>query len=102
MTNKNVKNFNLDELIENQLKTQEDIKEWLNIALEEYLLTNDSTSFIKALEDALKAKDTISNISKKTGISRSNIYSILKGEVKPQLETVLKIFKELGYSIKIA
>ena len=64
--------------------------------------TNDSTSFIKALEDALKAKDTISNISKKTGISRSNLYAIFNGEVTPQFDTVLKVLKELGYTLKVA
>ena len=41
-------------------------------------------------------------MSKKTGISRSNLYAIFKGEQQPQLSTALKIIKELGYSIKEA
>jgi probable addiction module antidote protein len=100
MNNKNT--GTLDELVLSGLKTQDDIKEWLNVSLDEYLQDNDFASFFKALEYAVKAQDTISGISKKTGISRSNLYAIFKGEIKPQLGTVLRIIKELGYTIKIA
>ena len=84
------------------LKTDDDIKEWLNIGFEEFLKDNDFNAFIKALEYAVKAKDTIMGMSKKTGISRSNLYAIFKGEQKPQLSTALKIIKELGYTLKVA
>lgn len=84
------------------LKTDDDIKEWLNIGFEEFLKNNDLNAFIKALEYAVKAKDTIMGMSKKTGISRSNLYAIFKGEQKPQLSTALKIIKELGYTLKVA
>ena len=84
------------------LKTDDDIKEWLNIGFEEFLKDNDLTAFIKALEYAVKAIDTIMGMSKKTGISRSNLYAIFKGEQKPQLSTALKIIKELGYTLKVA
>ena len=84
------------------LKTDDDIKEWLNIGFEEFLKDNDLNAFIKALEYAVKAKDTIMGMSKKTGISRSNLYAIFKGEQKPQLSTALKIIKELGYTLKVA
>ena len=83
-------------------KTDDDIKEWLNIGFEEFLKDNDLNAFIKALEYAVKAKDTIMGMSKKTGISRSNLYAIFKGEQKPQLSTALKIIKELGYTLKVA
>ena len=84
------------------LKTDDDIKEWLNIGFEEFLKDNDLNAFIKALEYSVKAKDTIMGMSKKTGISRSNLYAIFKGEQKPQLSTALKIIKELGYTLKVA
>lgn len=96
----NMTSFN--EYILSDLKTDEDIKEWLNIGFEEFLKDNDLNAFIKALEYAVKAKDTIMGMSKKTGISRSNLYAIFKGEQKPQLSTALKIIKELGYTLKVA
>lgn len=99
---KNVNNFNLDELIEKELSTEDDIKEWLSLNLEEYLKDGDLNAFVKALEYVVRAKDSISNLSKKTGISRSNLYAIFKGEVTPQFNTILKVLKELGYTLKVA
>ena len=95
----NTGSFN--DCILSDLKTDDDIKEWLNIGFEEFLKDNDLNAFIKALEYAVKAKDTIMGMSKKTGISRSNLYAIFKGEQKPQLSTALKIIKELGYTLKV-
>ena len=74
----------------------------INIGFEEFLADNDLNSFVKALEYAVRAKDSISGISKKTGISRSNLYAIFNGQQQPQLSTTLKILKELGFSIKVA
>ena len=96
----NTGSFN--DCILSDLKTDDDIKEWLNIGFEEFFKDNDLNAFIKALEYAVKAKDTIMGMSKKTGISRSNLYAIFKGEQKPQLSTALKIIKELGYTLKVA
>lgn len=96
----NTGSFN--EYILNDLKTDADIKEWINIGFEEFLADNDLNSFVKALEYAVRAKDSISGISKKTGISRSNLYAIFSGQQQPQLSTTLKILKELGFSIKVA
>lgn len=47
------------------MKTDEGIKEWLNIGFQEFLQDNDLNAFVKALEYAVRAKDTISGISKK-------------------------------------
>ena len=96
----NTGSFN--EYILNDLKTDADIKEWINIGFEEFLADNDLNSFVKALEYAVRAKDSISEISKKTGISRSNLYAIFNGQQQPQLSTTLKILKELGFSIFVA
>lgn len=96
------KTGSFNDYILSDLKTDDDIKEWLNIGFEEFLKDNDLNAFIKALEYAVKAKDTIMGMSKKTGISRSNLYAIFKGEQKPQLSTALKIIKELGYTLKVA
>ena len=94
--------FNISELIQQELKTEEDIKEWLSLNLEAYLEDGSLNAFVRSLEYVVRAKDNISNISKKTGISRSNLYAIFNGEQQPQLSTALKIIKELGYTVKIA
>lgn len=99
---KNTKDLKLSEMIENELKTEEDIKEWLSLNLEEYLQDGNLNAFVRSLEYVVRAKDSISNLSRKTGISRSNLYAIFNGEVVPQFDTVLKLLKELGYTLKVA
>lgn len=99
---KNTKDFDLSKIIESELKTEEDIKEWLSLNLDEYLQDGDLNAFVRALEYVVRVKDNISNISRKTGISRSNLYAIFNGDVTPQFDTVLKLFKELGYTLKVA
>ena len=90
------------EYVLKDLKTDEDIKEWINIGFEEFLLANDLNALVKALEYAVRAKNSLLGMSKKTGISRSNLYAIFNGKQQPQLSTALKIIKELGYTVKIA
>lgn len=97
-----IKDFDISKIMENELKTEEDIKEWLSINLEIYLEDGNLNAFVRSLEYVVRAKDNISNLSKKTGISRSNLYAIFKGEVTPQFNTVLKVLKELGYTLKVA
>lgn len=99
---KNTKDFDLSKIIESELKTEEDIKEWLSLNLDEYLQDGDLNAFVRALEYVVRVKDNISNISRKTGILRSNLYAIFNGDVTPQFDTVLKLLKELGYTLKVA
>ena len=99
---KNTKDFDLSKIIESELKTEEDIKEWLSLNLDEYPQDGDLNAFVRALEYVVRVKDNISNISRKTGISRSNLYAIFNGDVTPQFDTVLKLLKELGYTLKVA
>ncbi len=96
------KSNSFSEYILSDLKTDEDIKDWINIGFQEFIQDNDLNAFVKALEYAVKAKDSISGISKKTGISRSNLYAIFNGSQQPQLSTALKIIKELGYTVQVA
>lgn len=96
------KTGSFNEYVLQDLKTDDDIKEWINIGFEQFLQDNDLNAFVKALEYAVRAKDSILGISKKTGISRSNLYAIFNGEQQPQLSTTLKIIKELGYTVQVA
>lgn len=99
---KNTRTLDLDNLIKENLTTEEGIKDWLTTNLEAYIEDGDTLSFVRSLEYAVRAKDSISGISKKTGISRSNLYAIFKGDVTPQLNTIAKILKELGYNLRVA
>ena len=103
ITMKNLKHTtDLEEFLINDLKSDDDIKLYLNASLKDYLEDGDFNSFYHALEIVIKAKDTISSFAKKVGISRSHLYSLFKNEKEPKFSTIVKIFQELGYELEVA
>ena len=93
---------NLENYIVNDLKSDEEIKLFLNASLKDYLEDGDFNSFYRALEIVIRAKDTISSFAKKVGMSRSHLYSLFKSEKEPKFSTIAKIFQELGYELEVA
>ena len=92
----------LENYIINNLKSDEDIKLYLNASLKDYLEDGDFNSFYRALEIVIKTKDTITGFAKRVGMSRTHLYSIFKSEKEPKFSTIAKIFQELGYELEIA
>ena len=92
----------LENYIVNDLKSDEEIKLFLNASLKDYLEDGDFNSFYRALEIVIKAKDTVSGFAKKVGMSRSHLYSLFKNEKEPKFSTIAKIFQELGYELEVA
>lgn len=92
----------LEAYLINDLKSDEDIKLYLNASLKDYLDDGDFNSFYHALEIVIKAKDTVSGFAKKIGMSRSHLYSLFKNEKEPKFSTIAKIFQELGYELEVA
>lgn len=99
MTNNYTK---FDDYIVKELQDPEYQREFLNVTLEEYIEDGDFKSFFKSLEYVIKARGNVSEFAQKVNLNRRNLYQIFKGEQKPQLDTVIKILKELGYSLKVA
>lgn len=100
--NKMKNTLDLEDFLVNDLKSDEDIKSYLNANLKDYIEDGDFNSFYRALEIVIKAKDSISGFAKKIGMSRTHLYSIFKSEKEPKFSTIVKIFQELGYELEIA
>ena len=94
--------LDLENYIVNDLKSDEDIKLYLNSSLKDYLEDGDFNSFYRALEIVIKAKDSVAGFAKKVGMSRAHLYSIFKSEKEPKFSTIAKIFQELGYELEVA
>ena len=90
-----------NELSEKYMKDSEFQKEYLNISLEEYITDGDFNKFFKSLEKVIKSRESVSSFAKKVNIDRANLYTLF-GEKVPRLDTIAKILKELGYTIKVA
>ena len=92
----------LNTVMEQYLKSPDDIKEYLNAALELYIEEGDFNAFYNSLEYVIKAQGNLSEFAKKAGVSRANLYNIFQSKKEPKIQTVAKILKELGFSLKVA
>ncbi len=92
----------LNDFILEQLKDEEFQKEYMNLTLAEYIEDGNFNAFFRSLELVIKSRDTISGFCEKAGIDRALLYDVFKGERVPKVDTLAKILKTLGYSLKIA
>ena len=75
------------------LKTDEDMANYLEACIEE--AGNDAVFIAKALGTIARARG-MSQIARKTGISRKGLYKALSGESSPEFATILKVMHALG------
>jgi probable addiction module antidote protein len=78
------------------LKTEEDIAEFLNAAIEES--DGDYSAIRRAIETAIRAKN-VSELAKDADISRQGLYKAFSENGNPSFETVMKVSKALGVEV---
>lgn len=78
------------------LNTPEAIEEFLNAAFEE----GDPALVAHALGVVARAKG-ITDLAKKTGLSRQALYKAFSGNGNPEFATVMKVADALGYKLTI-
>lgn len=87
-----------DYLIET-LKDPKEAEGYLNASLELYMEDNDAQALMIALEHLARAKYSITEVSRKTGIPRQNLYKIFDNETNPNFNTVFILIKSLGFKL---
>jgi len=92
----------IEEVMEKYLKTPDEIKAYLNAALELYIEDGDFGAFYRSLEYVIKAQGNLSDFAQRTGLSRTNLYNIFQSKKEPKIQTIAKILKELGFSLYVA
>lgn len=83
------------------LKEDADIVAYLEAAMEQALEEGHSGILAEALGDIARAKG-IGMISKKTGLSRQNLYKSLSKKGNPEISTIFKIVSALGLRLVVA
>ncbi|HHB74934.1 MAG TPA: putative addiction module antidote protein [Desulfobulbus sp.] len=73
------------------LKNEEDVAAYLTIVIEE----NDPALLAAALGDIAKARG-MTDIARRTGITREALYKALRPNAKPRFETINKVCAALG------
>ena len=102
MTKEYKNSITFEEAFVERYKTKEDIRDFLNVALDDYLEDGDFNGFYKCLELAIKAQDSIAGFAKKVELSKMGLYNIVNGKKEPKISTLAKILNELGLKLKVA
>ncbi|MCD7780029.1 MAG: helix-turn-helix domain-containing protein [Candidatus Gastranaerophilales bacterium] len=91
-----------DEHMQEVLQDMEYQKMYLNVSIQDFINEGNYELFFASLEKVVKARYSISEFSRKTGITRKALYEIFKGERIPRFDTIGKLLKELGYTLEVA
>lgn len=94
--------ISMDEAFSQVFDNKEDLKEYLNYAFEQYIEDGNFNVFYRALELAIKSRDTMQGFASKVDLSRMGLYNIVQGKKEPKISTLVKILKELGLTLKVA
>ena len=78
------------------LKPEKDIAAYLSAVLED----GDPALFVAAIGDIARAKG-MTEIAKKSGVTRESLYRALKVEARPRFETVTRVVQALGMKLSI-
>ncbi|MGB0935140.1 MAG: addiction module antidote protein [Alphaproteobacteria bacterium] len=84
-----------------KLKNPEQARLYLEVALEEYEQDGDTIEFLRALKQVTDAQGGMTKLSKKTNLSRQNLYKIMSGDRRPRLETITRLLKGLGFRLSL-
>ncbi len=85
-----VTDFNISEYLEDE----ETIKEYITQVLDD----GNINEILEAIGNIAKAKG-MTEVSKKSGLSRASLYKVFEKDAKPRFETVLKVLN--SFDIKL-
>ena len=86
-------------LTEDLKSDPEKVSVYLEVALDEYEKDGDLGALLLALRTIAEAKGRISDLARKTHLSRQNLYKIFSNKVSPRFNTLAVILRALGYSL---
>ena len=90
-----IKNLSKFDVVD-YLKTEKDIAGYLSAVLED----GDPALFVAAIGDIARAKG-MTEIAKKSGVTRESLYRAFKIEARPRFETVAKVIHALGMKLSV-
>lgn len=84
-----------------ELRDPEFATVYLTEALHEFNETHDAEDFLRALRDVTESQGGIGELSKRTQLSRQNLYKVFNAKRQPKIETLSSLLGGLGLSIAV-
>lgn len=91
-----------DQYLIEQLQDPDEAKAHLELAIDEFSKDGGSEAFMLTLRLVAEAQGGVSQLAKKSNLSRQNLYKILTCKTVPKFNTALAIMKGLGFKVNIS
>ena len=91
----------LDDYLKTTLADPNRARGYLELALEEFQNDEDMEAFLTALRSVAQAQGGIARLAEQTGINRQHLYRALSKKGNPQLGTLSKILRGLGFRLRL-
>ncbi|MEW6234544.1 MAG: addiction module antidote protein [Candidatus Omnitrophota bacterium] len=100
MNKKKKKYRTFDEIVEERFKEHPDeIAGFVQTVLEEYEKEPDEGALLSALRQVAIAQGGMTELAKKTNLSRERLYKTLSREGNPRLKNLRRILQAFGYTL---
>jgi probable addiction module antidote protein len=83
-------------------KNPKEIKQYLEVALEEYQKDGNEKAFLASLAVVAKTRGGFTKLSREVGLNREHLYRALSKNGDPKFSTVIHILNSLGVNLKVA
>lgn len=91
----------LDDIIQDELKDEQNRAKYLECAVEDYFESGDEIELLLAIRQVVISGIGFTTLAEKTGLSRESLYKTLSGKVNPKLRTLQQILSALGYAVTV-
>ena len=92
---------NLDNYLKDQFQDEENVKEYINAALEQYFEDHNKELFLASLKEVIQAKGGVAEFSKHANINRQHIYRMLSGKGNPSFDNIGSLLIALGLKLQV-
>ena len=92
---------NLDNYLKDQFQDEENVKEYINAALEQYFEDHNKELFLASLKQVIQAKGGVAEFSKHTHINRQHIYRMLSDKGNPSFDNIGSLLIALGLKLQV-
>lgn len=91
----------LENYLKDQFQDEDNVKEYINAALEQYFEDHNKELFLASLKEIIKAKGGVTEFSKQVHINRQHIYKMLSDKGNPSFDNIGSLLMALGLKLQV-
>jgi len=91
----------LENYLKDQFQDEENVKEYINAALEQYFEDHNKELFLASLKEVIKSKGGVTAFSRQVHINRQHIYKMLSDKGNPSFDNIGSLLIALGLKLQV-